>query len=51
MKHVLGITVTNSGTAQMTLSLFSLNMGHISVSHTCIGLYTQDLREALVYMS
>ena len=25
----------------MTLSLFSLNMGHVSVSHTCIGLYTQ----------
>ena len=41
MKHVLGITVTNSGTAQMTLSLFSLNMDHVSVSHTCIGLYTQ----------
>ena len=25
----------------MTLSLFSLNMDHVSVSHTCIGLYTQ----------
>ena len=25
----------------MTLSLFSLNMGHVSVSHTCIGLNTQ----------
>ena len=49
----------------MTLSLFSLNMGHVSWSHACIALYTQvnkalkggnilyikySLREAFIYV-